>query len=143
MLPLKQELGGLRPANPSQQDFRALWAPVECNMLLRYRLCGLTLALLRVESQGWKESRCPLRVDARMPTIARIGPHRFFFYSNEGAEPPHVHVQHERNLAKFWLGPVALAASTKFKAHEVRQLEKLVTQNADVFLEAWHDYFGT
>ena len=44
-----------------------------------------------------------------MPTIARIGPYRFFFYGNEGSEPPHVHVQRERMLAKFWLDPVSLA----------------------------------
>lgn len=45
-----------------------------------------------------------------MPTIARIGPHRVFFYGNEGAERPHVHVQRERMMAKFWLDPVTLAS---------------------------------
>src|SRR5688572_3522127 len=44
-----------------------------------------------------------------MPTVARIGPYRFFFYGNEGTEPPHIHVQRERRLAKFWLDPVLLA----------------------------------
>ncbi len=42
-----------------------------------------------------------------MPTILRIGPYRFFFYSNEKGEPSHIHVQRERFLAKFWLNPVA------------------------------------
>ena len=28
-----------------------------------------------------------------MPTLGRIGPYRFFFYSNERVEPPHVHAQ--------------------------------------------------
>jgi hypothetical protein len=28
-----------------------------------------------------------------MPTVLRIGPYRFFFYSNEGHEPPHIHVE--------------------------------------------------
>ena len=36
-----------------------------------------------------------------MPTLGRIGPFRFFFYSNEGAEPPHVHAQQERKMAKL------------------------------------------
>ena len=27
-----------------------------------------------------------------MPTILRIGPYRFFFYSSEDGEPIHVHV---------------------------------------------------
>jgi hypothetical protein len=49
------------------------------------------------------------------PTILRSGPYRLFFFSNEGEEPPHIHVQRERMLAKFWLGPV---------------------------LEAWNEYFA-
>jgi hypothetical protein len=56
---------------------------------------------------------------AALPTIARIGPFRFFFYSNEGNEPPHVHVQQESKVAKFWLSPVALAASGGFAAAEL------------------------
>ncbi|KAB2961114.1 MAG: DUF4160 domain-containing protein [Candidatus Methylomirabilis oxygeniifera] len=40
-----------------------------------------------------------------MPTILRSGPYRFYFYSNERAEPPHIHVQRERFFAKFWLNP--------------------------------------
>lgn len=77
-----------------------------------------------------------------MPTIARIGPYRFFFYGNEGAEPPHVHVQREQRLAKCWLAPVALARSTGFAAHELTRLEALVGENEQRFLEAWHEFFG-
>lgn len=43
-----------------------------------------------------------------MPTILRIGAFRFFFYSNENAEPCHIHVQSERKLAKFWLAIMTL-----------------------------------
>ncbi|MGH8245034.1 MAG: DUF4160 domain-containing protein [Gammaproteobacteria bacterium] len=28
-----------------------------------------------------------------MPTVLRSGPHRFFFFSREGHEPPHVHIE--------------------------------------------------
>jgi hypothetical protein len=28
-----------------------------------------------------------------MPTLLRIGSFRFHFYSDEGSEPPHVHVR--------------------------------------------------
>jgi hypothetical protein len=76
-----------------------------------------------------------------VPTIARIGPYRFFFYSNEGREPPHVHVRRERALAKFWLQPVALAAATAFGAAELSRVEKTVRENEKQFLEAWHDHF--
>lgn len=54
-----------------------------------------------------------------MPTIKRIGPYRFFFYSNENDEPSHIHIQRERMLAKFWLNPVMLASSTGFRSHEL------------------------
>ncbi len=77
-----------------------------------------------------------------MPTVKRIGPYRFFFYSNEGSEPPHIHVEREENLAKFWLEVVALASNSGFSAGELRKIEKLVTDNQAEFIEAWHDYFG-
>ena len=76
-----------------------------------------------------------------MPTVARIGPYRFFFFSNEKGEPPHIHVQHERRLAKFWLDPVALASSSHFKAHDLRTVEGLVVENSQRFLTAWNEYF--
>ena len=42
-----------------------------------------------------------------MPTVPDIpGPYRLFFYSFDCHEPPHVHVERERNKAKFWLDPV-------------------------------------
>ncbi|MBT6700702.1 MAG: DUF4160 domain-containing protein, partial [Gammaproteobacteria bacterium] len=31
-----------------------------------------------------------------MPVVIRIGPYRFFFYSNENSEPAHIHIQRER-----------------------------------------------
>lgn len=76
------------------------------------------------------------------PTVRRIGPYRFFFFGNEGFEPPHVHVQHDRRLAKFWLGPVRLAGSTRFAAHELTKIERLVRDNEAELLEAWHEFFG-
>ena len=77
-----------------------------------------------------------------MPTIARLGPYRVFFFSNEGLEPPHVHIQREKSLAKFWLESVALGSATGFSARELRQLAQLVTENRGTRLEAWHEFFG-
>lgn len=76
-----------------------------------------------------------------MPTILRVGAYRFFFYSNENSEPPHIHVQRERNLAKFWLSPVSLASSTRFSSKEIRDMKKTVEENEAVLLEAWNEYF--
>lgn len=75
------------------------------------------------------------------PTILRSGPYRLFFYSNENEEPPHIHVQRDRMLAKFWLEPVRLGRSTGFAPQELRQIEKVVTENRKTLLEAWNEYF--
>lgn len=76
-----------------------------------------------------------------MPTVTRIGPYRFFFFSNEGLEPAHIHVQRDQSLAKFWLSPVALASSSGFPARELNRIGRLVEQNTEQFMEAWHEFF--
>ncbi len=57
-------------------------------------------------------------------------------------EPPHIHIQSDRKLAKFWLDPVTLASSTRFAAHELGKLSKLVEENQGDLLEAWNEYFS-
>ena len=78
-----------------------------------------------------------------MPTALRIGPYRFFFFSNEGDEPVHIHFQRERALAKFWLRPILLAGSSGFQPQELRRIQRHVEGNQDVLIEAWNDYFGS
>lgn len=39
----------------------------------------------------------------QMPTVLRIGPYRFHFYSRESNEPPHIHVSRDDFEVKFWL----------------------------------------
>lgn len=77
-----------------------------------------------------------------MPTVIRIGSYRFFFYSNENGEPPHIHIQKDRMLAKFWLTPIVLASSTRFSSKELRKLESLVTENKKILLETWNEFFS-
>jgi hypothetical protein len=77
-----------------------------------------------------------------MPTASRIGPYRFYFYSNEGTEPPHIHVRRDRFHAKFRLDPVALARASGFRPWEARNIEKLVRDHGQEFLETWNAYFG-
>jgi len=77
-----------------------------------------------------------------MPTVFRSGPYRFFFYSADRAEPPHVHVQHGDQLAKFWLVPVRLETSHGFGTPELRRVEQLVRSEVAFLLKAWHDFFA-
>jgi hypothetical protein len=77
-----------------------------------------------------------------MPTVFREGPYRFFFYSADGHEPPHVHVERDANVAKFWLDPIRLADSGGYGARELRTVEALVRRHRDQLLRAWDDYFA-
>lgn len=77
-----------------------------------------------------------------MPTVLRVGGHRFFFFSRESDEPPHIHVETAENYAKFWLYPVALAKSVGYNARELRQLRELVEAHRELFEEKWYEHFG-
>lgn len=77
-----------------------------------------------------------------MPTIDDIGPYKFFFYSAEGTEPPHVHIRRDRSTAKFWLSPVRLARSRRFSDHELRSLQNLVEKNREKIMEVWNEHFN-
>jgi hypothetical protein len=76
-----------------------------------------------------------------MPTVLRIGPYRFFFYSADGAEPEHVHVQREDSIAKFWLRPVRLEDSGGFGRVEIRRIQAIVEANAEHLLRSWDEFF--
>ena len=77
-----------------------------------------------------------------MPTLLRVGAARFFFYSLEGSEPPHVHVEQGAATAKFWLEPLALVASRGFAKHELNRLRAIVLEHRLAFREAWDEHFA-
>ncbi|MCR9093244.1 MAG: DUF4160 domain-containing protein [bacterium] len=76
-----------------------------------------------------------------MPTIARIGPYRFFFFSNEGREPPHVHVERDAATAKFWLDPVVLSSADGMSSRDLRRLHSIVAERHEEFRSAWDEFF--
>ncbi len=77
-----------------------------------------------------------------MPTVLRIGAYRFYFYSHEPNEPPHIHIDRDSLTAKFWLKPVSLANNIGFSAKDLRKLQALVQENQEILLEAWNGHFG-
>jgi hypothetical protein len=72
-----------------------------------------------------------------MPTVKRIGPYRFHFYSREGNEPAHIHVAREDLEAKFWLQPVSLAANYGYGSAELRDIARLVEEHCEELLAAY------
>lgn len=76
-----------------------------------------------------------------MPSVLRVGPYRFFFYSNESNEPPHIHVREDDREAPFWLTPVHLAFNHGFRARDLDSVETLVARYRNDLLEAWNESF--
>ena len=64
-----------------------------------------------------------------MPTVLRIGPYRFFFFASDREEPPHVHVERDDAVAKYWLDPVRLQRGVGFDRVELRRIHRLVEQH--------------
>jgi len=77
-----------------------------------------------------------------MPTLAIIEGFRFFFWSLDLGEPPHVHVEGHEGKAKFWLSPVELASFKGYNPRELNKIQRLVEENADSWLEVWHEHFS-
>ena len=83
------------------------------------------------------------RDNPSVPTVLRSGPYRFFFYSGDRTEPPHVHVERDDLDAKFWLSPIRLERSQGFRRSELGRLQEIVEANAEFLLERWNEFFGT
>lgn len=76
-----------------------------------------------------------------MPTILRESGFAFYFYSEEGGEPPHVHADKGGGTVKFWLLTLRVAGSEGLKPAELKLALELAEKNRDVLLEKWYDFF--
>ena len=77
-----------------------------------------------------------------MPKALTHGPYRFFFWSREANEPPHVHVKRKKMEVKFWIDPVVeLADNSGFARHEVNEIYQLTVTYRERLLEKWHEHF--
>ena len=77
-----------------------------------------------------------------MPTVLRVRGFRFYFYSHEPNEPPHVHVDNSGASVKVWLEPVAIARNSGFAPRELTEVVRLVQQSRSTLMEAWREFFG-
>ncbi len=78
-----------------------------------------------------------------MPTVLRSEQYRLFFYSADGAEPPHLHVERDDKTAKFWLAPVRLQDSGGFNRVEIGRVRAIVEDNLQMLLRSWDEFFST
>ena len=77
-----------------------------------------------------------------MPTILRLLGFRFHFYSDEGTEPPHIHVAKDDSEVKFWLEPVVLARNRGMAAKDIRVVERMVMEHLDFLKERYYEFHG-
>lgn len=77
-----------------------------------------------------------------MPNLFRWRNCRFYFYSHEGNEPPHVHVDCAENSLKVWLHSMKMAYCEGFTSKEAKELMKVIEENRELFLEKWHEHLG-
>ena len=78
-----------------------------------------------------------------MPTVLKVKGFRFFFFSLDGVEPPHVHVEQAERVAKYWLKPIVLAKSHGFRSGELSEIHAIIAENQHLLVEKWDEYFGS
>jgi hypothetical protein len=73
-----------------------------------------------------------------MPEIFRELGFVFFFYSNEGSEPLHVHVRKAGGFAKYWIEPVELDFSQGMKVQDLNTAEQLIYSHIELVKTKWY-----
>jgi hypothetical protein len=78
-----------------------------------------------------------------MPEVFRKLGFVFFFYSNEGNEPMHIHVRKAGGFAKYWIEPIELEFSQGMKVNDLKTAEKLIEENVEFIKLKWYEVHGT
>ncbi|MGP9641625.1 DUF4160 domain-containing protein [Halomonas sp. AOP42-A1-14] len=77
-----------------------------------------------------------------MPTVLRLNGFRFYFYSHEPNEPPHMHVDYGSASAKVWLHDFSIARNRGFSAKELGKVQRMVREHQETLQEAWDAFFN-
>ena len=79
-----------------------------------------------------------------MPTVIFLFGWRYFFYSDEGSEPLHIHCEKGEKEAKFWLDvktrAITLAFAHNMSAKDMRDVKRVIGQYFDELLKAWKNH---
>jgi hypothetical protein len=76
-----------------------------------------------------------------LPTVLLVDGFRFYFFSDEGDEPPQVHVRKGDGIGKVWLRSLSFAYAEGLNASEVRRIRELAFANRVTFLARWNEHF--
>ena len=79
-----------------------------------------------------------------MPTVLMIDGWRFFFFSNEGGEPVHIHCRKGDSEAKFWLDAEGFDVIDAYvygmSASDRRNVRRIIFEHFDCILKAWGEF---
>lgn len=77
-----------------------------------------------------------------MPTVLTQQGFKFYFYSDEGNEPAHIHVKKGDGWSKWWLDPtVEEEFAYGFTLQERRQIKRLINEHYQYLNAQWNEYF--
>ncbi len=76
-----------------------------------------------------------------MQTVLCIQGSGSFSTVRNWASHPLIHVERDDKTVKYWLSPVTLASSERFRGHELNRVRAMVIEHGAVFLGKWHEYF--
>lgn len=77
-----------------------------------------------------------------MPKVLELQGFKFFFYSDEGNEPAHVHIKKGEARGKWWLEPeLEEAYAYGFTLQERRQVRNIINEHSESLKQQWHEYF--
>lgn len=72
----------------------------------------------------------------------RIKGYRFYFFSNEGVEPKHIHIEKADANGKMWLEPsIDVEYFYGFSIKEQKELKGIVNDNLEFLKNKWNEYF--
>jgi hypothetical protein len=79
-----------------------------------------------------------------MPTVIYLYGWRFFFFSNEGNEPIHIHVEKAEKKAKYWLDvektDIQEAFCENLGPRDKREVKKVIFEYFDLIIEEWNNW---
>jgi hypothetical protein len=78
-----------------------------------------------------------------LPTVLRKNGFRFFFYSQEGHEPPHIHVIGRGGEMKVWLDPVKIAERYNISDRDRRDVLQIILENVKFLRVKWSEWHGS
>jgi hypothetical protein len=78
-------------------------------------------------------------VGAMSPTIHDEDGFRFWFWSGDRTEPPHVHVTKGGAEAKWWLNPIREHKTRGFNPSQRQRIRDILLSQQDRMLERWYE----